>query len=67
MLSTHWGVVQQGKIQLFDKIKFPEGAKVLVTIIPDEEQQFWLNASESSIDDIWNNTEDDIYEQLLEK
>ena len=67
MLSTHWGVVQLGKIRLFDKIKIPEGAKVLVTIIPDEEQQFWLNASESAIYDIWNNTEDDIYEQLLEK
>ena len=67
MLITHWGVVQQGKIQLFDKIKFPEGAKVLVTIIPDDEQQFWLGASESAIDEIWNNTEDDIYEQLLEK
>ncbi len=67
MLSTHWGIVQEGKIQLFDKINFPEGTKVLVTIIPDEEYQFWLNASETSLKKIWDNAEDDVYEQLLEK
>ncbi|MDZ7265439.1 MAG: hypothetical protein ONB16_12695 [candidate division KSB1 bacterium] len=67
MPSTHWGIIQHGKIQLFEKINFPEGTKVLVTIIPDDEQQFWLNASETSLDKIWNNAEDDIYEQLLEK
>ena len=62
MLSTHWGIIRKGQIQLLDKIKFLEGAKVIVTMIPDEEQQFWLNTSESSLNDIWNNTEDDIYE-----
>ena len=67
MLSTHWGIIRKGQIQLLDKIKFLEGAKVIVTMIPDEEQQFWLNTSESSLNDIWNNTEDDIYEQLLKK
>lgn len=67
MLSTHWGIIQNGKIHLFEKINFPEGTKVLVTIIPDEEQQFWLNASESSLNRIWDNPEDDVYEQLLQK
>ncbi len=67
MLSTHWGIIQQGKIQLLDKINFPEGTKVLVTIIPEEEREFWLTTSDSSLASIWNNQEDDIYEQLLQK
>lgn len=28
---------------------------------------FWLAASESSLDEIWNNEEDDIYAELLKK
>ncbi|MBK7599189.1 MAG: hypothetical protein IPJ07_11995 [Acidobacteria bacterium] len=44
----------------------PEGAEVLVTIL-SEEEQFWTDASEPSLSKIWNNEEDDIYEQLLKK
>ncbi len=29
--------------------------------------EFWLAASESSLDEIWNNEEDDVYAELLEK
>jgi hypothetical protein len=67
MLNTHWGVIQKGNIRLLDSIKFPEGTRVLVTILPEKEEQFWLNASQSALDKIWNNDEDDIYEQLLKK
>jgi len=28
---------------------------------------FWLKASESSLDAIWDNPEDDVYEELLER
>ncbi len=28
---------------------------------------FWLSASEDSLDDIWNNEQDDVYAELLEK
>jgi hypothetical protein len=31
----------------------------------DEENQFWLLASLSSMKAIWDNEEDDVYEQLL--
>jgi hypothetical protein len=40
---------------------------VLVTVLPDDEIEFWLQASLVSLDEIWDNTEDDIYAQLLEK
>jgi len=29
--------------------------------------EFWVSASESSLDEIWNNEEDDVYAELLEK
>jgi hypothetical protein len=32
-----------------------------------KESDFWLSASESSADEIWNNEEDDVYAGLLEK
>lgn len=29
--------------------------------------EFWLTASEDSLNEIWNNEEDDVYAELLEK
>ncbi|MCC3419777.1 MAG: hypothetical protein JGK28_18080 [Microcoleus sp. PH2017_07_MST_O_A] len=65
MLKTLWATVRQGKIELLELSELPEGAKVLVTVLPDEEAEFWLQASQTSLDTVWDNTEDDIYAQLL--
>ncbi|MFS8117754.1 MAG: hypothetical protein ACMG55_04585 [Microcoleus sp.] len=65
MLKTLWATVRQGKIELLELSELPEGAKVLVTLLPDEEADFWLQASQTSLDTVWNNTEDDVYAQLL--
>jgi hypothetical protein len=65
MLKTLWATVRQGKIELLELLELPEGAKVLVTLSPDEEAEFWLQASQTSLDRVWDNTEDDIYAQLL--
>ncbi len=67
MLATHWAVIQNGQIQLLDKARYPDGTRVIVTVLNEEEQRFWLNASESALRKIWDNPEDDIYEQLLTK
>ena len=68
MLNTLWGIVQKGKIELLEKINIPEGVKVLITLLPDTaESQFWLKTSQISLGTIWNNTEDDIYAQLLKE
>ena len=32
-----------------------------------EDADFWLTASEDSLNEIWNNEEDDVYAELLEK
>jgi hypothetical protein len=67
MLNTAWAVVREGKIELLEHVDLPEGRKVLVTFLPDEDTLFWLHTSQVSLDVIWDNTEDDVYAQLLEK
>jgi hypothetical protein len=67
MLKTLWATVRQGKVELLDIADLPEGARVLLTVLPDEETEFWLKPSQKSLDAVWNNDEDEIYAQLLQK
>lgn len=34
-------------------------------LLPNEVTNFWLQSSQSSLDEIWDNKEDEIYAQLL--
>jgi len=65
--TTVHGVVRDGKIEVLDSIDLPEGAKILITLVPDDESRFWLGVSQIALDAIWDNPEDDVYAQLLEK
>ena len=65
MLSTIRAVVRDGKIELLEQVSLPDGAHVLVTVLSEEEQSFWQQASESALKRIWDNPEDDIYAELL--
>ena len=65
MLNTIWAVIREGKIEPLEQIKLPEGEKVLITFLPDDEVQFWLGASQVALDEIWDNSEDDVYAELL--
>jgi hypothetical protein len=68
MLHTVWGVVRAGKIEVIENAALAEGARVLVTVLPQEDEgQFWLHASQPALDAIWNNPQDDVYAQLVEK
>ena len=67
MLETLWATIRQGKIELLEATELPEGTRVLVTLLPDDETEFWLQASQVSLDVVWDNAEDDVYAQLLEK
>lgn len=68
MLNTLWGIVKKEKIELLEKANIPEGTKVLVTVLPDDtDSQFWLKTSQISLDAIWNNSEDDVYAELLKE
>jgi hypothetical protein len=65
MLRTLWATVRQGKIELLESTDLPEGSRVLVTLLPDDEVEFWLQASQTSLDVVWDNAEDGVYAQLL--
>lgn len=67
MLKTLWATVRQGKIELLELTELPEGTRVLVTLLPDDDAEFWLQASQRSLDAVWDNDEDDVYAQLLQK
>jgi len=68
MLKTLWAVVRKEKIELLEKENIPEGTKVLVTVLLEgDESRFWLKTSQISLDTVWDNTEDDVYAQLLKE
>jgi predicted DNA-binding antitoxin AbrB/MazE fold protein len=66
MMNTVKAIFKEGRIELLEQIDIAEGTEVLVTILSDE-AEFWLRASESSLASVWDNEEDDIYEQLLKR
>lgn len=48
-----------------EQVNLPEGSKALVTLLPDDEAEFWLQTSRALLDRIWDNPEDDVYARLL--
>ena len=66
MQNSIRGTVRNGKIELPNSVTIPEGTEVIVTLVP-EDLDFWMRASESSLAAIWDNTEDDVYAELLKK
>ena len=67
MIVTVKAVVHEGKIELAEPATLPEGARVLVTLLPEDLRDFWMEASQKSLAEIWDNPEDDGYAKLLEK
>jgi hypothetical protein len=67
MMQTLLAVVHDGRIVLSEPADLPEGTQVLVTFLPEEDRQFWTDAGQKSLDAVWNNAEDNVYAQLLEK
>jgi hypothetical protein len=66
MLQSAWAVVRNGKIELTEGAPLADGTRLLVTFLPQEEnQEFWLQASEPSLAEIWDNPQDDAYADLL--
>ena len=59
-------IINDGKIQPLDDVSLPEGTELIVTVISNGDN-FWLNASEPSLQAIWDNPEDDVYDELLER
>jgi hypothetical protein len=66
-MNTVRGIVHAGKNEFLEPIEVSEGTEVLIAVPSADENEFWLKASEQSLDAIWNNSEEDVYEQLLKK
>jgi hypothetical protein len=65
MLNTIRAIVREGRIELLEDVDIPEGTEVLVT--PLTETEFWLSASETAFNSVWDNSEDDVYATLLKE
>jgi hypothetical protein len=68
MLTSVWGIIRNGRVELCDDSPLAEGTRLLVTVLPTEsESEFWIQASQSSLVAIWDNPQDDVYAELLQK
>lgn len=64
-MTSYWGVIRNGKIEPQEPALLPEGAPVLVTVLKDEDLSFWQKLSEESLKSVWDNSEDNVYAELL--
>lgn len=68
MLNTIEAVIKNGQILPLEEFNVPEGTKALITLLPaSNEKEFWLLASETALDSVWDSEEDDVYADLLKK
>ena len=66
MLNTVLAVVHEGGIETLGQFDVPDGTRALVTLLVEDEADFWPAASSVSLDEVWDNAEDDVYAKLLE-
>ena len=60
-------IYEQGKLLLPRPLSLPEKSHVRVTIESDVEREAWLKMSEENLAKTWDNTDDDVYNELLKK
>ncbi|MBE7528902.1 MAG: hypothetical protein HND44_20195 [Chloroflexi bacterium] len=65
MLTTIQAIVEDNQIKLLEAVPLRSGQRLLITFLNDVDSQFWIETSQSSLDTVWENEEDDIYAQLL--
>ena len=67
MQNTIEAVVKNGRIIPIIDVELPEGSKAIVTILDDEDSDFWLSVTAETLKETWDNEEDDVYAELLSK
>jgi predicted DNA-binding antitoxin AbrB/MazE fold protein len=67
MMNTIAAIVSNGQIIPLEKMELKDGTKALVTFLETDDKEFWLHASETSLNKVWDNEEDDVYAELLTK
>lgn len=72
MTTTLEAIYEQGKLLLSKALPLPEKSRVKVTVESpvtdsDAERAAWLKVSEQSLMQTWDNTADDVFNELLKK
>ncbi len=57
--------MEDDQIRLLEPVTLQSGQRLLVTILAESDEQFWTAASQSTLETIWDNEEDDVYAELL--
>ena len=55
MLRKIWATVRQGKIELVEPVDLPEGTTVEVTLLAENDAEFWIQSSQIALDAVWGN------------
>jgi len=68
MTTTIEAIYENGKLILPRPLPLPEKSHVRLTIESgDTEREVWLKLSEDSLTRAWDNTDDDVFNELLSK
>ncbi len=65
--TTVQAIYENGKIVLPNALPLPDKSRVLVTIESDGERASWSKVSEEALAKTWNNSDDDVFNELLTK
>jgi predicted DNA-binding antitoxin AbrB/MazE fold protein len=65
--TTVDAIYEEGKLVLQNPLPLPEHSHVRVTIESDTEREAWLELSEQSLAKVWDNANDDVFNELLSK
>ena len=68
MTQTFEAIYENGRLVLLKPLPLPENCHVRVTIeTGDADREAWLKLSEKSLAEVWNNANDDVFNELLKK
>jgi predicted DNA-binding antitoxin AbrB/MazE fold protein len=67
MSTTIEALYDDGKLILRRPLPLPEKTRVLVTVETHPERGAWLRVSEEALLGAWDNSDDDVFNELLTK
>ncbi|PYL09430.1 MAG: hypothetical protein DME33_04105 [Verrucomicrobia bacterium] len=67
MSTTIEALYDDGKLILQQPLPLPAKTRVLVTVETDRERGAWLRVSEEGLLRAWDNSDDDVFNELLTK
>jgi hypothetical protein len=63
-MQTISGHIEDGKVVLDSPLPEDSSGSVVVCVLSDPEREAWLKVSEDSLMKIWDNEDDDVYNEL---